>query len=127
MVKCEWRLRVNMSGDYDRDGSGEFSETITDDEVLLVFEFADGVLSAAEIAEPLPLTRQAVRYRLNKMADEGLVGKKKLGARAVGWWAEIAPPPSEAVVDELAASEGELERGETVSHEEMKRRLGMNG
>ena len=25
------------------------------------------------------------------MAEKGLVSRKKLGARAVGWWAEVAP------------------------------------
>jgi hypothetical protein len=25
------------------------------------------------------------------MAADGLVSRKKLGARAVGWWAEVAP------------------------------------
>ena len=47
-------------------------------------------LVAPEPTAPKPKA-EAVRNRLETMAEAGLVSRKKLGARAVGWWAEVAP------------------------------------
>ncbi|WP_089649797.1 winged-helix domain-containing protein [Halobacterium hubeiense] len=80
-----------------RDEAGRFEETITEQDVLKVFDYEDDrVLTAPEVAEGLrrfgkQITAEGVRNRLEKMSDEGLVSRKKLGARAVGWWAEVAP------------------------------------
>ncbi|CQH46035.1 uncharacterized protein HHUB_1188 [Halobacterium hubeiense] len=80
-----------------RDEAGRFEETITEQDVLKVFDYEDDrVLTATEVAEGLrrfgkQITAEGVRNRLEKMSDEGLVSRKKLGARAVGWWAEVAP------------------------------------
>ena len=80
-----------------RDDAGRFEETVTDQEILKVFDYEDDpVLTAGEVAEGLrrfgkQLTSEGVRNRLETMAENGLVSRKKLGARAVGWWAEVAP------------------------------------
>jgi repressor of nif and glnA expression len=80
-----------------RDKTGRFEETVTDQEILKVFDYEDDpVLSASEVADGLrrfgkQMTSEGVRHRLEAMAEEGLVSRKKLGARAVGWWAEVAP------------------------------------
>lgn len=80
-----------------RDNAGRFEETVTEQEILKVFDYEDDpVLTASEVAEGLrrfgkQMTSEGVRNRLETMADEGLVSRKKLGARAVGWWAEVAP------------------------------------
>lgn len=80
-----------------RDTMGRFEETVTDQEILSVFDYEDDpVLSASEVAEGLrrfgkQITSEGVRHRLETMAEEGLVSRKTLGARAVGWWAEVAP------------------------------------
>jgi len=58
-----------------------------DDEVLRIFERSDDpVLTAAEIAEELGMTRQGVNYRLKQLHDDGSVARKQLGSRAVAWW-----------------------------------------
>lgn len=104
--------------------SGKTSEQ----DILKVFDAAeDPFLTASEIADQLPVSRQAVNYRLDQMLEKDLVGKKKTGARAAGWWAERAPAPSAETERDIKATEGELERGETTSQEEMKERLGMDG
>jgi len=80
-----------------RDDTGQFKETVTDQDILKVFDYEDDpVLTAPEVADGLrrfgkQITPEGVRNRLEEMADEGLVSRKKLGARAVGWWAEVAP------------------------------------
>jgi len=80
-----------MSGQQ-RDESGEFTEKVTDQDVLKVFDYADEpVLTASEVASELPITREAVGRRLNRMREKGLVDRKETGARAVAWWAEVAP------------------------------------
>lgn len=80
-----------------RDKRGQFEETVTDQEILKVFDYEDDpVLSASEVADGLrrfgtQITSEGIRNRLEAMAEDGLVSRKKLGARAVGWWAEVAP------------------------------------
>ena len=65
---------------------------ISEQDILKVFDAADEpFMTASEIADELPVSRQAVNYRLDTMLEKGLVGKKKTGARSVGWWAEVAP------------------------------------
>lgn len=80
-----------------RDDSGRFDETVSEQEILKVFDYEDDpVLTAPEVADGLrrfgiQITPEGVRNRLETMDEKGLVSRKKLGARAVGWWAEVAP------------------------------------
>jgi len=46
----------------------------------------DPVVTANEIADARDVTQQAANKELNKLADVGLVDKKKVGSRAVVWW-----------------------------------------
>lgn len=111
-----------------RDESGEFTEKVSDQDVLKVFDFADEpVLTASEVAAQLPITREAAGRRLNQMREDGLVDRKQTGARAIAWWATVAPAPSPETLRDIEATEGEFEAGETINHDEMKRRLGMDG
>ncbi|HKL28183.1 MAG TPA: winged-helix domain-containing protein [Natrialbaceae archaeon] len=97
-----------------RDDAGRFEETVTEQEILKVFDYEDDpVLTAPEVAEGLrrfgkEITPEGVRNRLDRMAKKGLVSRKKLGARAVGWWAEVAPeldPETGRTVDERKESD----------------------
>lgn len=97
-----------------RDEAGRFDETVTEQEILKVFDYEDDpVLTAPEVADGLrrfgkQITPEGVRNRLGEMDEKGLVSRKKLGARAVGWWAEVAPaldPDVAETVDERAASD----------------------
>ncbi|PSQ31613.1 hypothetical protein BRD16_01490 [Halobacteriales archaeon SW_6_65_46] len=82
---------------HSRDESGRFESTITDQQLLKVFDYEDDpVLTTTEVTEGLgrfgvDVTTEAVRRRLDRLAEEGAVSKKQFGARAVGWWAEVAP------------------------------------
>lgn len=107
-----------------RDEGGEFAEKVTDQDVLKVFDFADDpVLTASEVAAELPITREAAGRRLNRMREDGLVDRKQTGARAVAWWAEVAPRLSPEARQRVDAADPE----NAVSQAEMKRRLGMDG
>jgi predicted ArsR family transcriptional regulator len=57
--------------------------TVTDDEIISEFENIPGpVVTAPDLAERLPLTRDAVRRRLNTMEDEGRLKSRVVGANA---------------------------------------------
>jgi repressor of nif and glnA expression len=95
------------SSQQGRDDAGRFDETVTDQEILKVFDYEDDpVLTASEVAAGLQrfgvqMTSEGVRNRLDSMADDGLVSRKQLGARAVGWWAEVAPKLSAETAAEI--------------------------
>lgn len=80
-----------------RDDTGRFTETVSDQDVLKVFDYYDDpVLTVQEVADGLrqfgkQMTNEGVQNRLGRMHDEGLVERKQFGARAVGWWATVAP------------------------------------
>jgi len=61
-------------------------EKISEQDILKVFDVTDDpFLTATEIADQLPVSRQAVNYRLEKMFEKGKVNKKKTGpGRSVG-------------------------------------------
>lgn len=87
-------------------GDDHHERKITDQDILKVFDNADEpVLTASEIAKALPVTRQAINYRLNRMHEDGLVDRKDAGARSVVWWATVAPELSERVRDEANSAD----------------------
>jgi hypothetical protein len=46
------------------------------------------------------------------MAEEGLVSGKKFGARAVGWWAEVAPELDAETAETVEAGGHRRDSGE---------------
>lgn len=72
----------------ERDEQGCFTEQLTDERILNVFEGEDedlSVLSARQIADRLGFTRQAVDQRLRELQSENEVEKLSLGPRNVAW------------------------------------------
>jgi predicted transcriptional regulator len=96
-----------MSQDRPRNESGQFEEIVTEQDILLVFEerSEEPFLTTADVAEGLPISADAVYRRLEKMRENGLVGKKKTGARSVGWWAKVAPRLADDVEERLQKDE----------------------
>lgn len=90
-----------------RDESGRFSEAVSDQQLLKVFDYEDDpVLTTAEVTEGLQrfgldLSTEAVRQRLDWLHEAGLVARKEFGARAVGWWAEVAPELSDETAERV--------------------------
>lgn len=98
----------------------QYDKKVSEQDILKAFDAADApVLTASDLAEALPLTRQGANYRLNQMHEKGLVEKKTTGARAVVWWATVAPELSADAVEDVEQSRAEIERGETVPLEEL--------
>jgi len=68
----------------DRDDTGQYTEQVTLDSVLAVFEKRSlPVLTASEVAEELECARPTAYNKLERLVDEGEISKKKVGARAV--------------------------------------------
>lgn len=96
-----------------RDDGGRFRETVSEQDILKVFDYEDDpVLTAGEVAEGLgrfgkQMTAEGVRNRLEEMVASGLVRRKEFGARAVGWWAVVAPELDDVAerVEERAESD----------------------
>lgn len=98
----------------------EQGHKISEQDILKIFDAAtEPFLTASEIAAALPVSRQAVNYRLDQMHDKGLLGKKKAGARAVGWWAEVAPTLADDAAERVEMAREEIAAGDTVSLEEL--------
>ena len=106
-----------MSSDESpRESGGEFSESVSRQEILLVFDrlAEEEPLTTTEIAAELPIGRRALHDRLEKMYRDGDLGKKDFGNRVV-WWAEVAPeldPELKAELDETADEERYLSMDE---------------
>lgn len=67
----------------ERDDSGQYTEQVTLESVLEVFEKADiPVLTAKEVAEELDCSRPSAYNKLEELVDREELHKKKVGARA---------------------------------------------
>lgn len=100
-------------------GEQSRDKKISEQDILRIFDRSEEpFLTASEIAEELPVTVQAVNYRLNQMYEDDLVGKKRTGASSVGWWAEVAPRLDPEVAAELAEDEEPA-----ISHDDLKSEL----
>jgi hypothetical protein len=109
-----------MSTERTRDEGGKFEEKVTEQDILKVFDRADEpVLTTSDLADALPVGRDAVYRRLTDMHDDDIVGRKKAGANAVVWWAKVAPRLSEE-------TEKDVEDAEPVmTHDEVKDKFGI--
>jgi predicted ArsR family transcriptional regulator len=60
---------------------------MSDEEILKhLREHPDPAVTAAELAELVDMTSAGVLRRLDNLADENEVSRKKVGSRAVVWW-----------------------------------------
>ena len=68
----------------ERDESGRYTEQLTLESVLEVFELAEvPVLTATEVAAELGYSRPAAYHKLEELVKQGELRKKEVGARAV--------------------------------------------
>jgi predicted ArsR family transcriptional regulator len=60
---------------------------MTDEEIVAeVRKHPDEVVTAGDIADQIDMTSAGVLQRLNQLHEDGVVTRKKVGARAVVWW-----------------------------------------
>lgn len=108
-----------MSENQQRDEGGRFAGKVTEQDILKIFDRTGEPMTAPEIAEELPITSDAVTYRLKNMKEKGLVERKKTGANAVVWWAKVAP----RLDSDFAESVEESDLENAVSHDELDEEL----
>lgn len=78
----------------ERGDSGQYVSTVEGDDVLSVFEAVRGpVVTSADVAEVLDVTRETARRKLNALVGEGTLDKRKTAGRVV-YWAVDTPTAS---------------------------------
>ena len=112
-----------------RNDSGKYTDKLTEQDVLKTFDYEVApeapMLTVGEVRDALgehfdiEVSGETVRRRLGQMEEQELVASKTFGASAKGWSALVGPQLSDDVLADIEATEGELERGETVSHDEL--------
>lgn len=80
-----------MTPTTDRDERGRFSPKHADTDVLAAVRNHNPA-ATSEVADDLGIARQSADYRLRKLADEGRVRQKKIGASAVWTVVEDGEP-----------------------------------
>lgn len=79
----------------DRDEAGNYTETVTLEAVLTVFEHVDGpVVTSGDVAEQIGCSRETARRKLRMLEDRGRVASRKTAGRVVWWLTD----PEEATV-----------------------------
>lgn len=111
-----------MSG-QGRDSGGRFAEKVTEQDILVVFDFENepgGWLRAQELADGLSehrgvhVTATAVRRRLNEMEEDGSVKRKDFGAHATGWQEQVGPRLAPDVEERIQERAEHTDRDEFV-------------
>ena len=97
-----------------RDNTGQYTETVTLDAVLGVFERVRGpVVTSSDVADTLDCTTEAARQKLARLEDRGDVESRKTGRTKVYWrtHSTASPAPSEPASAERGVTAGESDVG----------------
>lgn len=73
----------------ERSDDGTYVETVDPDDVLSLFTDAEP-RTASEVADELGIARRTALYKLNDLADQDRIRRKKVGGRAVILWVSDA-------------------------------------
>ncbi len=86
-----------------RNDRGEYSPTVTDEEILaFIVRENQPIQTAQSVAEQFDFDRSQAYRRLQQLADEGLLEKAKVGGRAVVWWlSDEASQVAEATIRDV--------------------------
>jgi hypothetical protein len=97
-----------------RDNTGQYTETVTLDAVLGVFDQVRGpVVTSSDVADTLDCTTEAARQKLARLEDRGEVESRKTGRTKVYWRTDstASPAPSEPASAETAVTADESDAG----------------
>lgn len=84
-----------------RDEAGNFTETVTLDDVIGVFSEVDGpVITSGDVAEALDCSRETARRKLRVLEDQGRVAGRKTAGRVVWWLTETEHTTTEIDPDD---------------------------
>lgn len=104
----------------EREESGRYSETVTLDAVLDVFESVDGpVVTSGDVADALECSRETARRKLRELDERGRVASRKTAGRVVWWIVDDAGSargvhPDDAFWDFEPGASGESDVSENV-------------
>lgn len=107
-----------MSRD-ERGDAGRFTETVTPDDVLDVFDAVDGpVVTSGDVAEVLECSRETARRKLRTLEERGRINSRKTAGRVV-WWVVNQEPaatvnPNDPFWDLEPAASGEDSVSESI-------------
>jgi hypothetical protein len=77
----------------ERGDDGQYRSTVEGDDVVQVFDTVRGpVVTSADVADELGVTRETARRRLNRLVDDGSLSKRKTAGRVVYWQSEPQRP-----------------------------------
>lgn len=77
---------TNNSTTMNRNDRGQFSSSVTLDDVLGVFDAVDGpVVTSGDVAERTGCSRDSARRKLNQLHEQGEVGRRKSAGRVLYW------------------------------------------
>lgn len=69
-----------------RDERGQYTEEVTLDDVLAVFDAVDGpVVTSGDVASATGCSDDSARRKLDQLHDRGRVGRRKTAGRVVYW------------------------------------------
>lgn len=69
-----------------RNDRGQFSSSVTLDDVLAVFDAVDGpVVTSGDVAERTGCSRDTARRKLKQLHEQGTVGRRKSAGRVLYW------------------------------------------
>jgi hypothetical protein len=115
--------------DRARGEGGRYTSKLTEQDVLKAFDYEtsadEPMLTVTEIADAVrehfgvDVSGETVRRTLHEMEADGTVASKEFGARAVGWTALVGPRLSASAQETVEETEGELDAGETASHDQV--------
>jgi len=76
----------------EREDGGRFTETVTLQAVLDVFESVDGpIVTSGDVADELDCSRETARRKLRTLEDQGRLTSRKTAGRVVWWQVESSP------------------------------------
>ncbi|MEF8980158.1 MAG: hypothetical protein V5A39_15035 [Haloarculaceae archaeon] len=76
-----------------RDEHGQFTEQVSLSDVLAVFDAVDGpVVTSGDVASETGCSDDSARRKLERLHDQGRVGRRKTAGRVVYWRLDAAEP-----------------------------------
>lgn len=101
VMECLVSIMPREHGD-----SGEFVQTVTEQEVLDVFNHVRGpVVLSADVANQLDCSRETARRKLKTLYDDGELDRRKVSRRVIYWRETSLNPTVDTVLDELDVSD----------------------
>lgn len=77
----------------ERGDTGRYTETVTPDDVLGVFETVEGpVVTSGDVADALDCSRETARRKLRTLEEQDFLASRKTAGRVVWWRLEDREP-----------------------------------